>query len=133
MRVILLLLWKHHLVSLLQNHFFSSPPCFEVPQKGHWDGFAIFPSLRSRLGEDSEELQGSGVVAREALTGGDGLDVAPREWGHVPTLSSPAGSALVLQPWASWHVRGTLEVLEAAQRAAGVSGTWEALEDGLRA
>lgn len=33
--------------------------------KSHGDGFAIFPSLSSRLGEDSDGLQGLGVVAEK--------------------------------------------------------------------
>lgn len=93
LRVIFLLLWKHHLVSLLQSGFFSSPPCSEVLQKGQGDGFAILPSLKSRLGGDSGELQGLGVVAREAVPGGDSWDGAPWEWGCTPSLSSPAVSA----------------------------------------
>lgn len=59
-------------------------------------------------------------------------------WHPASGNAPPACPALlralgVLQPRASWDVTGTLELLEAAQRAAGVSGTWEALEDGLHA
>lgn len=73
------------------------------------DAVAIFPSLESRLGEDTERPQGSEVVAREALTGGESLDPASLHSAAVgygqgtlyrwlvgtchPALSSPAASA----------------------------------------
>lgn len=41
------------------------------------DAVAIFPSLESQLGEDTEEPWGSEVAARKALTEGDSLDLSP--------------------------------------------------------